>query len=94
VLVCGDKSLESIPNKFEQNCSAATENILIAITALGLGGVWVGIYPDETQMKNFREVLNIPEKIYPFALVPMGHPEKIPVPAERYKADRVHINKW
>ncbi|MDR2735417.1 MAG: nitroreductase family protein [Puniceicoccales bacterium] len=94
VLVCGDKSLESIPDKFEQNCSAAAENILIAATALGLGSVWVGVYPDEPLMKKFREVLNIPEKVFPFALIPIGHPTKTPSPSERYNSERVHIDRW
>ncbi|MDR0351467.1 MAG: nitroreductase family protein [Puniceicoccales bacterium] len=94
VLVCGDKSLESIPDKFEQNCSAATENILIAATALGLGSVWVGCYPDVDVMKGFRMILNIPEKIFPFAIVPLGHPLQTLSPRDNYDSERVHLNGW
>ncbi|MDR1458535.1 MAG: nitroreductase family protein [Puniceicoccales bacterium] len=94
VLICGDRSLEVIADKFEQNCSAATENILIAATALGLGSVWVGIYPDEGLMKKFREALNIPEKIFPFAIVPIGYPKKSLSPRESYIPERVHMNRW
>lgn len=95
ILVCGDPSLEKHEGYWVQDCAAATENLLLSIHALGLGGVWVGIYPREERVKGFRRLLNIPEQIIPFSLIPIGHPaEKKPVRPDRYNESRIHRNSW
>ncbi len=94
ILVCGDLRLEKYRGHWVQDCSAATQNILLAAHAKGLGAVWVGIYPTEDRVARFRELLGLPNQIVPLCLVPLGYPaEQISRP-ERYEASRVHQNRW
>lgn len=95
ILVCGDLSLEKHVGYWVQDCAAATENLLLSIHALGLGGVWVGVYPRDERVKGFRKLLNIPEQVIPFALIPIGHPaEQKPSRPDRYNQSRIHHNTW
>lgn len=94
ILVCGDLHRDRLDGFWVQDCSAATENILVAAHARGLGAVWVGIYPREERVVAFRRLLGIPEHVVPFALVPMGHPAEQKPPADRYDPERVHQNSW
>ncbi len=94
ILVCGDPSLEKHTGYWVQDCSAATQNILIAATAKGLGSVWLGVYPREERMKGLGQLLHIPEEIIPFALIALGYPAEEKGSADRYKSERVHKNGW
>jgi len=94
VLVCGDLGLESIKGYWVQDCSAATQNLLLAAHALGLGAVWCGVYPREERVEEFRKLLELPKNIVPFALVPIGYPGEKKEREERFKVERVHRNKW
>ena len=95
VLVCGDPTLEKHVGYWVQDCAAATENLLVAVHASGLGGVWVGVYPREDRVIGLRRLLNIPEQVIPFALVPIGHPaEPKPPRPDRYNQARIHKNTW
>ena len=94
VLVCGDLSLKRSESWWSQDCSAATENILIAAAAMGLGAVWLGVYPREDRVNGLRELLGIPDHIVPFSLIPIGYPAEKKEPNDRYEADKVHVNSW
>lgn len=94
ILVCGDQSLEKYKGYWVQDCSAATQNILIAAQAKGLGAVWLGIYPTEDRMAGTRELLGIPESITPFAMVSLGYPAEQKPPANRYNPLRISYNRW
>jgi nitroreductase len=94
IVVCGDLRLESYRGYWIQDCSAATQNLLLAAHAKGLGAVWVGIYPKEERVARLRQLLGLPAEVIPLAVVPIGHPaERIP-PATRYDASRVHRDRW
>ncbi len=94
VLICGDLSLEKHKGYWVQDCSAATENLLLAAHAKGLGAVWLGVYPREERVDGLRKLLGIPEHVIPFSLVPIGHPAEQKPPAERYNPSRIHFNRW
>jgi nitroreductase len=94
ILVCGDVSLERHKGYWVLDCAAATENILVAAHAKGLGAVWCGVYPTEDRVAGFRSLLGLPEQIVPFSLVPLGFPAEIKHAGDRYEADRVHENRW
>jgi nitroreductase len=94
VLVCGDAALEKYPGFWALDCSAAVENLLLAAHALGLGAVWVGVYPLSDRVEAFRRLLALPREITPFALVALGYPDEAPAQPERYKEERVHYNGW
>ena len=91
VAVCGDPA-ES--RYWVQDCSAATENLLLAATALGLGAVWLGVHPRPERVAPVREVLGIPESIVPLNLISIGHPAEEKEPRTQYNEARVHRGKW
>ncbi|MDR0595300.1 MAG: nitroreductase family protein [Puniceicoccales bacterium] len=94
ILVCGDEDAEILPEFFQQNCAAATENILIAATSFGLGSVWVGLYPNEQYRQDFKKLFNLPNSIEPFALVPIGFSDQTLQLLNRFDSSRVHSNEW
>ncbi len=73
-----------------EDLSAATENMLLEITALGLGGVWLGVAPAEERMSAAREVLGLGEDMYAFAFIPVGYPGEHRSPENRFDSDRIH----
>ena len=94
ILVCGDLKREKHKGYWVQDCSAATENILIAVEEKKLGAVWLGIYPREERVAGLRKLLGIPESIVPFSLIAIGYPAEVKEPADRFDPVRVHQNRW
>jgi len=94
ILICGDLSLEKAEGFWVQDCSAATQNILLAVHALGLGAVWTGVYPRKERVNGFKEFFKLPENIIPFAFIPVGFPAEKSFKAERFKKSRIHYNNW
>ena len=74
--------------------TCASENILLAAAALGLGGVWVAAYPYEDRMSNVRAVLQIPDSVIPLCVIPLGYPTISKPPIDKYKPDKVHYDRW
>lgn len=94
ILVCCDSSLELTRGRGVLDCSAATENLLLAAHALGLGAVWLGIYPVEERMNNIRKLLNMPSRVTPISLVSIGYPDERLRTEDRFKPERVHYQRW
>jgi nitroreductase len=94
ILVCSDPSLELTKGRGVLDCSAATQNLLLAAHALGLGAVWLGIYPVEERMNGMRKLLNMPSRVVPLALVSIGYPDERLRTEERFKPERVHYQRW
>jgi nitroreductase len=94
ILVCGDENLELSRGYWPVDCAAATQNILLAAHALGLGAVWLGVYPREERQSGIREIFSLPPEIHPFALVSLGHPAEKRTEPDRYKEERIRWNAW
>ena len=94
ILVCGDSTLEKHKGYWLLDCAAATQNLLIAAHAKGLGAVWCGVYPSEDRVVNLKKLLNLPENIVPFSLIPLGFPDEVKEAGERFDNSRVHENHW
>jgi nitroreductase len=94
IVVCGETVGERHAGYWVQDCSAATENILLAACALGLGGVWLGFYPNEARSECAKEVLGLPETVQPLAVIAIGHPAEVKEPVDRFDAEFVHENRW
>jgi nitroreductase len=77
-----------------QDCTAALENILIAAANIGLGAVWVGVYPRLKKMAALRDILNIPADVFPLALLHIGYPAEQKPAATKYKPERVHWQRY
>lgn len=97
IVVCGDmeKAIEGDARDFWiQDCSAATENILLAAHALGLGAVWTGFYPNLERAKMLAGILNIPSTQIVLCVIPMGYPAESPAPKDKWNTENVHYNVW
>lgn len=75
-----------------QDVSAASENILLASHALGLGAVWTCLYPHADRMEAASHILCLPEGIVPFSLIPVGYPARDHAPIDKWHPDRIHSN--
>lgn len=96
IIVLGDPALDKTQKGFWiQDCSASIQNILLAATGMGLGSVWLGVYPNEERIKEVRTVINdIPENIIPLGIVSVGYANEVKDQPDRYKADRIHYERW
>ena len=74
--------------------TCASENILLAAEALGLGAVWTAAYPYKDRMDVARKALNIPEEIIPLNVIPIGHPTGSDKPKDKYNPENIHREKW
>ena len=92
ISVCGDQSVSE--RFWVQDCSAATENLLIAATALGLGAVWCGVYPSQERVEAIGKILGIETPVVPLNIIAVGHPAEEKEPRTQYDEGRVHIEKW
>ena len=94
IVVCGNLS-KALPMKMAeywiQDCSAATENILLRATDLGLGAVWCGIHPQKRSEEKVRKLLSIPQSQVPLNIIYIGHPAEEPEGRDQYEEARVHF---
>lgn len=95
VVVCGNPEIannSAARQYWVQDCSAAMQNLLLAASGLGLGGVWIGVYPYPSNVKPVRELLNMPEPVTPLGIAMLGYPAEgaIPPPRTQYDDHRVH----
>lgn len=92
IAVCADPEIS--PRYWVQDCSAATENILIAAANLGLGAVWLGCHPREERKRPIKKFLEIPERMELLSLIAIGHPAEKKEPRTQFNPRRVHYEKW
>lgn len=94
IIVCGNAQRQHADNYWVADCGAATQNILLAATELGLGSVWLGVYPVEERMAALRELLGLPSHILPLNIVALGYPDEEKADVTRFDAAKVHYEKW
>ena len=94
IVVCGDLEQGRFQGFWVQDCSAATQNILLEVTENGLGAVWLGMYPIEERVESLQKLFNLPGHIIPFSVIPIGYPVKSPEAPDRYDESRIHYNVW
>lgn len=98
VLICGDLSVTDDKGNPSTNwmfdCSAATENLLLAAESMGLGAVWTAVYPYDERLRPVTEVMQLPDYIVPLNVIPIGYPKGNPQPKDKYDTDNIHYNGW
>ena len=92
IVVCGDAAISK--HYWPHDCSAATENMLLAATALGLGAVWCGVHPNDDRIEAVQRILDLPAHVVPLNLVPIGRPAETKEPRSQYDRSRVHRGRW
>ncbi|MDP4226062.1 MAG: nitroreductase family protein [Bacteroidota bacterium] len=94
IIVCADENLQKSKGYLAVDCAAATQNILLAAHAQGVGSVWLGVYPREDRMAAIQKVLNLPVSIMPFSMISLGYPSEQKADPNRFKRERIHLNSW
>lgn len=101
IAVCGDTNKTTIPDSdmklpdfWIQDVSAATENLLLAAHALGLGAVWTGVYPAMDRTAEVANILNCPPNIVPVVVVRVGYPDESPEPKNKFNEENISYEKF
>lgn len=97
IAVCGDMAkAKAVDGRDEwaQDASAATENILLAAHAMGLGAVWTGTYPKPDRMATMTKILQLPQGVVPFNTILIGYPAESPTPKDKWKTSNISYNTY
>jgi nitroreductase len=96
IIVCGIPDKDAVYSRkyWVMDCSAATENILLAAHALGLGAVWTAVYVEEERIRTVRNILGIPETIIPLNVVPIGVPKGKGTVIDKFREENIHWERW
>ena len=96
IVVCGIPDKDEVFSKeyWITDCSAASENILLAVHALGLGAVWTAVYSDKQRIAAVRKILDIPGNIIPLNVIPIGVPKDKGKVIDKFKEENIHWEKW
>ncbi len=94
IIICGDSKLEINIDYLVQDCSAATQNALLAIHELGLGGVWISSYPNKDTIDGLRKYFGIPENIVPISIIALGYPAEKKKNENRFNKKKIHLSRW
>jgi nitroreductase len=94
IVVCADADRQPRAGYWVQDCAAATQNILLACHALGLGAVWIGVYPRDERVTALRELLGLPATVTPLCAIAVGRPAQHPAPVDRFRPERIHEEQW
>lgn len=76
------------------DCSAATQNILLAAESMGLGAVWTAVYPEDSRVRSVRQILGIPFHVVPLNVIPVGVQAGREKPKDKYDPKQIHWNRW
>ena len=74
--------------------SAASQNFMLQAEELGIGTVWLAVYPCEDRMERIAQELELPANVIPLCIIPMGYPAEVRMVGERYKKEKIHDERW
>ena len=97
IAICGDSNDTFPEDGFDywvEDCSAVTENMLLAAHAMGLGACWLGFYPRKDGVALLRSILHIPNYIIPLSVISVGYPNESPEPKDKWDEGKIHYNQW
>lgn len=96
IIVCGETTwMGGAENPYwQQDCAAATQNLLLAAEALGLGAVWTGVYPNPDLYPKFHDFFGLPTNVQALCAIPIGHPAGNEQPKDKWKPENIHYGKW
>jgi nitroreductase len=94
IVLLGNFKKMVFPHCWEQDLGACAENILLEAVHLGLGGVWLGVAPEENRMNNVETIFSLPEDVRPFAMIALGYAKEDVRPKDRFEPKKVHYNEY
>lgn len=77
---------------WQQDAAAATQNIMLMAESMGLGSVWIGVYPKEDRIQIAKDELNLPDNIIPFNIISLGYPDGTDKPKDKWNENNIHYN--
>ena len=80
----------AIPAYAQIDMAIAMENMWLETAAQGLGGVWLGIAPQDERMKAVEDILELPGTVRAFAIFPYGYPAENRAQQDRFDESRIH----
>lgn len=94
IVVCGDKERQPQTGFLLEDCSAAIQNMLLAVHGMGLGAVWCGLYPVIHLTRRMKQLLSLPETIIPVGMISIGHKGEERAAADRFDDTKIHYERW
>lgn len=94
IIVCGDLNRAQIKDKWPIDCEAASQQLLLAAHANGLGAYISSIYPDRDRIDGITVLLDLPENVVAHSYVSLGYPARVPTARDAFRNERVHYNGW
>ena len=95
IYACGDTTM-MMPGQardfWVEDVSCASENILLAAHAMGLGAVWTSVYPETRKVKGVSQALHLPGNLIPLNCILIGYPDEAPQPKDKWDEDK--ITRW
>lgn len=91
IVSCYKKEDILFPECAQMDLSACTQNLLLEAVELGLGAVWLGVAPLSDRMEAVKELLELPQNLEAFAMIPCGYPAEEKVQQERFDPNRIHV---
>ncbi len=94
IVVCADLNAEKYEGYWQQDCSAAIQNLLLAARGLGIGTVWTGVYPDAERTVAFKSYFELPSNTEILGIIVCGYPTQPFSPRNNYDENNIFIEKW
>lgn len=96
IAVCGNLARQKYSAQYwVLDCTLAGQNIMLQAQDMGLGSVWLGVYPCKYRIENIVELLQLPQSVVPLSIIALGYPaEIVPQPENRFQRDKIHLESW
>lgn len=94
IVVCANLDKNEALEYCEQDCAAATQNILLTAHALGLGGVWLGMHPTPGRSQRLKVIFGLPENIHPLWMIAIGYPDEEGQIKDKFNPEVIHYDQW
>lgn len=95
IVVCGVPSETYSGNSYwVADCSAMSQNIALAAHSMGWGSIISALYPKEERVDKVRELLQVPDSIVPYAIIPIGYPKAVNTAKNKWDEDKVYKNRF
>lgn len=94
LLLLSDMRGLKFPESAPMDLAAAAQNVLTEAEHLGLGTLWISVYPHEDRIRQIRSLFELPIEVTPFCLIPIGHPDGRPIRLDHYDASRIHYDTF
>ena len=98
IIVCSDETKvpAAVPDVtfWPQDCAAVTQNIMLQAAEMGLGSVWMGVYPIEPVMNSISELLALPDNVKPFSIIAVGYPDGEIKAKDKFDKAKIHYEQW